>query len=104
MPARVTSLERGTLRVFDASRIARFRASDKYTLFECDDGEHVSADSLHTLEERLAPHGFLRVHRSELVNLARVRCLHPDNELELDDGTRVPVSRRSLGELRARLR
>jgi two-component system LytT family response regulator len=61
---------------------------------------------LSQLEERLAPLGFLRVHRAELVRLDAVRALrseHGSTEVELSDGQRVPVSRRLVGELRRRL-
>jgi DNA-binding LytR/AlgR family response regulator len=69
-----------------------------------DGAEHVLDQSLVELEERLP--GFVRVHRAELVNLARVVALHRGGEgaeLELDDGDRVPVSRRRLAEVEARL-
>ena len=48
-------------------------------------------------EARLAAHGFLRVHRSCLVNAARVRSVlprsHGDRTLVLEDGQRVEMSR-----------
>lgn len=48
-------------------------------------------------EQRLAAHGFLRVHRACLVNLARVasvqRRSHGDRTLVLKDGQRVELSR-----------
>ena len=55
-------------------------------------------DSIRRLEPRLAAHGFVRVHRSALVNLARVRELRRPAQREwclvLDDGTELPISRR----------
>ena len=59
-----------------------------------------------SLEKRLAAHGFLRIHRAELVNLAAVKALHGAGnsaEVELSDGQRAPVSRRLAAELKRRL-
>jgi two-component system LytT family response regulator len=85
--------------VFDARRVTRFRAADKYTLFCIDGDEYLVRDSLEQLEHRLAPHGFVRVHRAELVRgdacVALVR--EPGGaSLELSDGQHVVVSRRYL--------
>ena len=41
--------------------------------------------------KRLATHGFLRVHRGEIINLATVRALHEADgtEVELTDDRRA---------------
>ena len=63
------------------------------------DAEHKSRASLAELAERLAEHGFIRVHRSYLVNPEHVVEVHPffagTYILRMDDQTRseVPVSR-----------
>jgi two-component system LytT family response regulator len=82
-----------------ASWVTRFRAADKYTLFRVDGDEYLVRDSLERLEQRLAPHGFVRVHRAELVR--RDACVALVREpggasLELSDGQLVAVSRRYL--------
>ena len=60
-----------------------------------------------SMEEALAPHGFLRVHRSAIVPLSGVRELHslPSGgaELVLEGGERVPVSRSRAAEVRRAL-
>ncbi len=57
----------------------------------------VTRETLRSLAERLAVHGFHRAHRSWVVNLAKVRELRPtshgDAALVLVSGRRVPVSR-----------
>lgn len=54
-------------------------------------------ETMTSIEARLAPKNFLRVNRSALVNLERVRewqpLFHGDSLLILHDGGRVPVSR-----------
>ncbi|MEQ8766442.1 MAG: LytTR family DNA-binding domain-containing protein [Planctomycetota bacterium] len=61
--------------------------------------------SLDAIETDLERHRFLRVHRSAIVNLDRARVLHPgksgDATLELQDGTRIPVSRARRAALEA---
>lgn len=105
-PVRISARSGGALRLFDPRTITRFHASDKYTLFHVGADEYVLDDSLTTLESRLAGLGFLRVHRSELVNLAEARALHQQDgvaTLELSDGQRAPVSRRAIAALKRRL-
>jgi len=53
-------------------------------------------------EERLADHGFLRVHRNALVRLAAVRELTAGNEVVLAGG-RLAISRRRMDEVRRAL-
>lgn len=103
---RITARSNGVVRVFAAREIARFSAQDKYTAFVHEGAEHLIEEPLASLEARLAAWGFVRVHRAELVQAARVRALHSRGlaaELELDDGQRVPVSRRLLSQVRRRL-
>ncbi len=73
-------------------------AADYYVRLHVGGSRHLLRDSLSALEERLDPRRFARVHRSAIVNLERVRELHPgvggSAVLVLDDGTRLPLSRR----------
>jgi hypothetical protein len=63
--------------------------------------------TLAAMERRLGPQGFVRVHRSFLVNLACVAVIEPtesgDARLRMADGATVPCSRTYLEPLRARL-
>ena len=62
---------------------------------------------LSQVEAALTPHGFVRTHRSWLVNAARVRALQPagsgDFRVALDGNLCAPLSRR-FPEALARLR
>jgi len=55
--------------------------------------------SLSHWEERLADHGFLRVHRNALVRLEAVREMTAEDELVLEAG-RIAISRRRMEEVR----
>jgi two-component system LytT family response regulator len=63
--------------------------------------------SLQTIARDLDPKVFVRVHRSAIVNVRRVREMRPlpsgGAELTLVDGTRIPVSRSCRSGLEARL-
>jgi two-component system LytT family response regulator len=59
-----------------------------------------------SLEARLDPARFLRVHRGAMVNIGRIRELRTsggDAVVVLQDGTRLPVSRRRRQALVAAL-
>ena len=55
--------------------------------------------SMQELEEVLAPMGFLRVHKGYLVNFKFVRRLE-NTEAVLVNGTRIPLSRRRVQDIR----
>jgi len=68
---------------------------------------HLLRRSMSTLEGELASAGFCRVHRSAIVNLARVERLETgadgETEVVLAGGARLPASRRQRAELLQRL-
>lgn len=78
-------------------RVLRLSAEDKYVRVFSDQGEHLVRQTLRTLEARLDPARFVRVHRSEIVALGAVSRLEPwthgDALLVLTDGTSVVLSR-----------
>jgi DNA-binding LytR/AlgR family response regulator len=104
---RVVSVSRGEVRAFDARAPVRYRSADKYTAFVVDGVEHLTEEPLVALEARLASHGFVRVHRAELVRLDAVRALVAGDDglsVALADGQHAPVSRRYASGLRGALR
>ena len=52
-----------------------------------------------SLEQKLLPFGFLKVHRSILVNYRFIRSIQ-GNELTLDDGRTLPVSKHRLSQVK----
>ena len=84
--------------VLDTSEIDWIQAEDYYAAIYALGKRHLIRESLASLEERLDPTCFVRVHRSAIVALDRVRELRSTGLGEwivvLRDGTRVPVSRR----------
>lgn len=101
--------EAGQLLV-DPDEIDWIEADDYYARLHAGGKQHRVRESLTALESRFDPAHFVRVHRSAIVRLAQVRELKldagPDGEamVVLRDGTKLPVSRRRLGQVRALLR
>jgi two-component system LytT family response regulator len=72
-------------------------AADNYVQLHCGTTRHLLAETLTSLERRLDPRRFLRIHRSRLVNRARIVAVHVlvggTYEIELRDGTRITSGR-----------
>jgi two-component system LytT family response regulator len=92
--------------VVDAGQIDWIEAADYYINLHCGAVSHLLRDTMDEVERRLDPQQFFRVHRSAIVNLSRVREIHPlfrgDCELKLSDGTTVRLSRNRRAEFEAR--
>jgi LytTr DNA-binding domain len=82
------------------SDIAAAMAAGNYVEFHMVDGRRpLMRTTLASVEAELAPHGFVRTHRSWLVNAACVRELKAeggsgDHRLELEGRVEAPLSRR----------
>jgi two-component system LytT family response regulator len=72
-------------------------AADNYVRVHAGRESHLIRETLQSLEGRLDQGTFLRIHRSTLVNLDRIRELQPmfhgDYVVKLQDGTELTLSR-----------
>lgn len=99
-PLRRLTLQVGhRLRIVEPSEVQYFEARDKLVFAQLANGkQHVTSFTLQTLEDRLDPVQFLRIHRAFLVNVKAIRELVPwfsgTFHLYLNDGSQLPVSRR----------
>lgn len=103
---RVTVLDKRDLLVFDARQISRFYAAGKYTAFRIGGREYLVTETLQALTERLEQAGFMRLHRSELVNLNHITRVRRQRDLGnaiLKDGQEAQVSRKMVTLLCNRL-
>jgi two-component system LytT family response regulator len=86
-------------------RVSRLEADGDYVVAHAGGSRHLLHLSLSSLVARLDPRRFAQVHRGHVVNLDHVRAFKRDArgnlEAELNDGTRVPVSRARAQELRS---
>jgi two-component system LytT family response regulator len=87
----------GRMHVLDPREIDWVEAAGDYVTIHAAGKPHLVHASLRNIETRLAAHGFLRIHRSVLVKLGRIRELvakdSGDHEIVLHDGTVLRSSR-----------
>jgi two-component system LytT family response regulator len=92
----------------DPLEIAWAEAADNYVRVHVGGRETLVRTTLREFAARLAPHGFLRIHRSLLVNPRVVRelCPRPGGEVELhlEDGTQLVSARGYRQAIAARWR
>jgi DNA-binding LytR/AlgR family response regulator len=106
--AKVAVVAPGGTELLDFDQVYYVQADGDYSRVHTYDRSYLSTSSLGELVQKLGP-GFARVHRSYVVNLAKVsgiRRAAPDRfRLQLDDAgrTELDVARRQSRELRTRL-
>ena len=98
-PAEIDVGEEGRRLRVPVRSVLAVRAASNYVEHLLDDGRRpLTRGSLKSVEEALTEHGFVRTHRSWIVNRARVRRVEAvgsgDHRLELDTGVQAPLSRR----------
>lgn len=82
-------------------------SEDSYTVLHQGNQKWLYSESLSSLEARLNPADFVRIHRSCIVNIPRVRQvtsrLTGDYDVQLDNGSTVRLSRHYVESVRGRL-
>ena len=85
---------------FHPNQIIRLEAESNYTRFFFTDKKPlIVAKTLGEYEEMLVPYGFLRTHRTHLVNRSFVQSFLPEGVLLMKDNSRVEISRRRKEEV-----
>lgn len=93
-------------RIVPLEEVSWIGADDYYVTVHAGGRRHLLRESMASLESRLDRSRFVRVHRAAIVHIGRVRELRTsadDAVVVLDDGTRLPVSRRRRAALSAAL-
>jgi DNA-binding LytR/AlgR family response regulator len=95
----------GTTRMLPRSAVRWVEAQGDYARLHTVDGSHLLRVPLATLAERWADAGFVRIHRSYLVQLRLIAELRLANSgyVVVIDGTELPVSRRHTRDLKDKL-
>ena len=87
---------RGKISFLKPSEIDWVEADGKHVKLHAGKETHVVRQQIQRLEPRLAPHGFVRVHRSAIVNVDRIKELEPwfhgEYVVILKDGTKLTSS------------
>src|SRR5262249_12341754 len=95
---RIEIRDGATALFLDADEILRVEAAGNYVEFHTAGKTHLVRGTLAAWEAKLAPLGFVRAHRSRVVNRARIRAIKPtpsgDLIVTLDDNSEIAASRR----------
>jgi two-component system LytT family response regulator len=98
---------RGKVRVVPVAQIEYITASGPYVELHTSERAYLIREAIHTLEQRLDPNRFLRIHRSIIVRVDLIDTFHRgaggDYEVQLKSGVRLRVSRSRREELERRL-
>ncbi len=93
---------RGKILAIRAADIDWIEAADYYATLHVGGASHLIRQTMAELEASLDPRRFVRVHRGAIVNVDRIREVHPlfrgDCTLVLADGTQVKLSRTRRAE------
>jgi two-component system, LytTR family, response regulator len=107
MPDRIAIRNNGRVVFVKIEDIDWVEASDNYVCLHCGKETHILRETMSQLEIRLDPARFLRVHRSTIVNLDRIKELQPwfrgDYRVILRDGTELTLTKSHREKLESRL-
>jgi len=88
---------KGQVKPIPVAQIDYIAAAGPYAELHVGDRRYIIREAMQTLEDRLDPNRFMRVHRSVIVRLDLVEALHRggggDYELQMKGGVRLRVSR-----------
>ena len=106
-PARLVVRDQGRSLFVRVDDLDWVEAADYYVKLHVGKQVHLLRETMTVMETRLDPAQFVRVHRSAIVNLDRIREIQPyfhdEHVVILQDGTRVGLSRSRKARLEAML-
>jgi len=86
------------------AKLDYIQAQDDYVLLKTPEKGHLKQQTLSSLESRLDPKRFLRIHRSYIIQMDRLARLEQTPSESwvavLNDGTKLPVSKSGYGRLK----
>jgi DNA-binding LytR/AlgR family response regulator len=97
-PSRIAIKAQGKILFIDPAEVVTVEAQGNYVFFQRTSGSaFLFRQSLSVVAEKLLPYGFVRIHRSALVNPAYVEEIHcwttGEYVLRIQGGRESPVSR-----------
>jgi two-component system, LytTR family, response regulator len=107
MPDRIAVRNNGRVVFVKLDEIDWIEASDNYICLHCGKATHILRETMNEVETWLDSARFLRVHRSAIVNLDRIRELRPwfrgDYRIILLDGTELTMTKTHREKLESRI-
>jgi two-component system LytT family response regulator len=83
--------------------VSWIEADGAYVVVHAAGRRHVLRETMAQIIDRLGPAAFVRIHRSAGINLAHVRAIQRGKakglEVEMNDGVRLPISRRKARDV-----
>jgi DNA-binding LytR/AlgR family response regulator len=102
--ARIAIKAKGRVLFVDPIDVVVAKAQGNYVALVHKSGSYLVRETMATAEQKLTPLGFVRIHRSILVNTTLVKDLRRDNTgtyvLRTTDGREHPVGRAYKGNLK----
>lgn len=96
--SRFVAKSRGRMVFVKPEEIDWVEAAANYAEFHVGERSYLIRETLDALQDKLDPQSFVRIHRSRIVNIDRVREIHPwehgDYAVVLENGVRLRMSRR----------
>jgi DNA-binding LytR/AlgR family response regulator len=77
IPARIAIKAKGRILLIESADVIAVEARGNYVLLLRSSISHLLRESISTMQEKLTPYGFVRIHRSALVNAALVEEIQP---------------------------
>ncbi len=97
LATRLVVKSNGRILLINAESVQSIRAEGDYVRIHAPKQSYLMRETLHSVESRLDPHRFLRIHRSVIVNLEFVAGFKPllggDYRVFMKDGTELTLSR-----------
>jgi two-component system LytT family response regulator len=96
-PERIAVRRNGRVLFIMLDDIDWIEAADNYVCLHCGTETHVLRETMSEVEVRLGPARFVRIHRSAIVNIDRIKELQPwfrgDYHVILHDGTKLTLTK-----------
>jgi DNA-binding LytR/AlgR family response regulator len=104
-PIKIAIKTKGKILLIHPGDILAVEAEGNYVLLRRQSDSYLLRESISTIAEKLQPYGFIRIHRSVLVNTSWVEEIHPgptgDYTLRIAGGREYIVSRTYKNNLKS---
>lgn len=100
---RIAIKVKGRILFVDPAELVTAEASGNYVLLQQTQGSYLLRETISAVADKLEPHGFIRIHRSVLVNTAFVESIEPssdDSILRMKNGKEYSVTRTYKSKLK----
>lgn len=101
---RVIVKQNQKINIIPIAKVNYIEAQDDYVMIHTEDGKYLKQKTMKYFEDHLDPKDFIRIHRSSIVNISRVKEIElfdkDSYKAILKDGTKLSVSRSGYSKLK----